>query len=126
MTDLKIHVDRDSVAAGDDVEQHKKTVSVRHSTDMLVMLSHLLVKYPLPQIAGGKATWIISRTSKFGTRFPYDAIAVMAQQWNLPNLLASPDTAAHLDADGSMTLYFKYMAQKSPDDVMSALKVLER
>lgn len=124
MTYLEVHVNRDSVAAGDDCDPHDTTISVPHSPNLLVLLSHILTAYPLPQIQGGNACWIISCTSNFGTPFPYNAIAVGAQQWNLPQLLVPPETAHYLDADASMTLYFKYLRQKSPEAVMDALQLL--
>lgn len=126
MTTLTVRVDRDSVAAGDDVDPHHAVLSISPTPDLSTVLARVRARYPLPSISGGQATWIISCPSGSGTPFPYDAVAVAAQQWASPKLLVSTGTDAHLAADGSLTLYFRYIAQTAPDAVIDALTLLAK
>lgn len=124
--DLIIYTSRESVAAGDDLSDHYRTMTISYSPILSEVLSSLVSTYQLPRISGGKATWIVSCPSRIGHQFPFDAIAVLAQQWKQPKLLVSPDTEHNLDADGSMRVVFRYMAQKPPGSVLKALRLLAR
>jgi hypothetical protein len=102
----RIHLTRDSVAAGDDIDApHHHSISVPTSTSALSLVQSVLEQRYLPRIAGGKATWVISSHEPF---------AVCAQEWASPEVLTLPPAIEALDTeDGAMRLHFR-TAQVDP------------
>jgi len=97
-----VTVTRDSVCAGDDVDApHRQRIWVSETTDPETLLQTVLTGYPLPCIAGGKATWVCKVD---GT-----PIGVVAQQWSRPVV------HARQTALGITTVHFTYHAQKEPE-----------
>lgn len=103
----RIHLTRDSVAAGDDIDApHHLSTSVPISTSALSLVQSVLEHGYLPRIAGGEATWVISSHEPF---------AVCAQQWTMPKALTLPPSIEALASeDGAVRLHFSYLAQVDP------------
>lgn len=114
---IRITADRDSVCAGDDCLSHEATFSVAASSNVLEVLAAAWRACPLAGIAGGQATWLIDVAGS------NNCIGVMAQQWDQPKLLISPETsAAALFTGAEPSLYFRYWCQSDPDAVLGALQ----
>jgi hypothetical protein len=61
----------------------------------------------LPSISGDKATWIVKAGGRDGK-----PIAVVAQQWGEPRLLAPGTTTAQsIFGEHKLTLFFRYWCQ---------------
>ena len=112
---MRVHLDRDSVAAGDDVEAHASVIDVAEVSDLEGLFAHVLRVYPLPLIAGGLATWAIC------SRRP---LAVLAQEWSEPRMLPCRSLSDCLGSDGVVRLYFNYFAQIDPEVVTNVLRRL--
>ena len=103
---LRITITRDSVCAADDINApHKKNVSSYSFLDPGVLAQQLTSRYPLPQIAGGKATWLC--------RLNGEAIAVVAQQWASPRSLKK-----RIQFLKENQVHFEYCAQKEPEEFL--------
>lgn len=112
---MKIHLTRDSVCAGDDVDApHARTMSFADEAPLDSVIDEIMRSGYLASIAGGKATWSAV------ARHP---IAVVAQQWSQPRFL--PGHAANLSllkgADGVARLHFRYHMQEDPNTVFTTL-----
>ncbi|MEZ0066560.1 hypothetical protein ABIA32_002572 [Streptacidiphilus sp. MAP12-20] len=114
---MRVHLTRDSVAMGDDVDApHEDArdlpaeMSVREAVDSVVKGGYLA------RIAGGKASWILTSAGA--------AIAVVAQQWKEPRLLTPvASTLASLPTDdGVVRWHFVYLAQRDPVAVFEGLR----
>jgi hypothetical protein len=115
---LRLAVDRDSVAAGDDGESHRAEVVVDAACTVPELVAAARRACPLAGIQGGKATWIVDVGGAVR-----EAIAVVAEQWREPKLLVAPaTTAATLFTDRAPALYFRYWCQADPDAVFAALR----
>jgi hypothetical protein len=107
-----IHVDRSSVAMGDDVDPHQEDVELPEATTIAEAVAFLRQRKYLAQIAGGHATWILEVN-----RLP---TAVIAQQWAEPKFLTDPnDTLGSLGTD--VSFMFRYRAQIDPADLYDSL-----
>jgi hypothetical protein len=106
-----LHVDRDSVAAGDDDDPHALSIEIDAAMPMASVLTRLNDDKYLPQIYGGEATWVV-RSERRGR-----ALAVIAQQWAKPKLLVVSDEIART----TTTLFFEYLAQRDPSEVYAEL-----
>lgn len=115
---LTVTADRDSVCAGDDVVSHEATFTVASSSNVLEMLAMAWQVCPLAGIAGGQATWLIDVA---GHASP---IGVMAQQWDLPQLLIPLETRAGDLFKGAEkpAVYFRYWCRSDPDSVLEAIR----
>lgn len=121
-----IAVDRDSVAAGDDVNSHKKFFIISEGRDIKSLVAAALCAAPLPSIQGGEATWIvylIEHDKKF-TDLTERPIAVIAQQWGEPKFLtdSSQMLKNSLSSVDNIMVYFKYWLQSDPAAVLTALR----
>lgn len=108
---------RDSVAAGDDIDApHEIKLPVEESASV----AHVIVKVTstsyLPNISGGRATWIVEAGSQ--------PIAVLAQQWSEPRYLvhAAQPIDQLVGNAARCHIYFKYWCQADPDAVLECLK----
>jgi hypothetical protein len=116
---LRIHVTRDSVAAGDDADApHERTFSFRDSPSPLAAVARIVAEGYLARIFGGKATWSVESGV---------LLAVVAQQWSEPRLVPWQEPAwLQLDqAGGIYRLHFNYHAQIDPEIVLRILKDLK-
>lgn len=113
---LTLHLTRDSVAAGDDLDApHEMALLVADDATTEAMVAEILAADYLPRIAGGKATWSIvsDRT-----------LAVIAQQWPEPRMLGSrPHPPEQLQRDGNgYRFHLNYHAQQDPETVLAVLR----
>src|SRR6476660_9684717 len=106
---MMISVDRDSVAAGDDVDLHLTTVDLPEDTPLAEVVAHILGSRFLASIAGGKATWVLEGGHP---------LAVIAQEWPEPRFLV--DASLPMRQYGS-SLRFRYLAQRDPDQAWLTL-----
>ena len=116
---MKVHVTRESVAAGDDVNApHELTRSFPDSLSPLQLISRIVADGYLPKIAGGKATWSAVSGSP---------IAVVAQQWPEPRAVSWRELAVpELEQrDGVYLIHFNYHMQRDPELVLQILKELK-
>ncbi|RLV04552.1 hypothetical protein CTZ27_11595 [Streptomyces griseocarneus] len=114
---MKVHLTRDSVAMGDDADApHADTRDLPDDISLREAVASVIKSGYLAPIAGGKATWILTSAG--------DPIAVVAQQWEGPRLLASGDsTPASFAADHRVVhWHFRYLAQRDPEAVYEELK----
>jgi hypothetical protein len=115
---MRIYLTRDSVAAGDDVDApHARTITLRNIADVRTLVTAVKGAYPLPKIAGGKATWVLSS----GT-----PLAVVAQEWSQCELVCWEATdISELDTKaGVLGLHFSYLAQIPPQRAVEVLRPL--
>jgi hypothetical protein len=105
VTGVRVHLSRDSVTAGDDVEDHDEVAELDGRRPFSLVLAELLGRRYLPLISGGRATWLV-RAGRLGT-----PLAVVAQEWPVPELLV--ESSASLSAVGD-SLHFEYQAQGDP------------
>jgi hypothetical protein len=114
---MKVLITRDSVAAGDDTHApHSRVVRLSEGTirDFVI---ELVKKYPLPHIAGGDATWVVSSG---------EPLAVLAQQWREPRpvCMSGTDTDELDQVDGVVGVHISYLEQLNPEIVEAAMRRL--
>ncbi|RBM17052.1 hypothetical protein [Streptomyces sp. PT12] len=111
---MRITVDRDSVAMGDDARPHDETFDVPPETPLAEVVAGLRARHFLASIAGGMATWILESDRPLG---------VVAQQWDEPRFLvdASLPIASFAAEGGGVSLLFRYWKQRDPDHVYEEL-----
>jgi hypothetical protein len=110
---MEVTVDRDSVAAGDDLESHERTFDVDARRKFVLFLRELQRESYLAQIQGGRATWVVR--DRRGGR----ALAVLAQQWRAPVCFLEP--SVELGAVGSR-FHIEYVGQEDPLDVIEQVR----
>ena len=112
---MKIHVSRDSVAAGDDCDDHDREFIFPDTTTIEDAISQIVASGYLASIMGGCATW--SATSGF-------PIAVIAQQWQ--TIRSVPwevvDISKLQTKAGEILLHFNYHQQVDPEIALKILK----
>jgi tRNA A37 N6-isopentenylltransferase MiaA len=112
---MKIHASRDSVAAGDDCDDHDRQFIFPNATTIEDAISRIVASGYLASIMGGCATW--SATSGF-------PIAVIAQQW--PEIRAVSwqvvDKSTLQTKADEILLHFNYHQQIDPEIVHKILK----
>jgi hypothetical protein len=114
---MRIHVDRTSVAMGDDAYPHDETVEMPESSTIGEVVAYLRQRKYLAQIAGGRATWILEVDG--------EPAAVVAQEWAEPRFLV--DSSDPISSFGDeVSLLFKYWAQRDPGEVFDALAAGEK
>jgi hypothetical protein len=107
---LTLHLNRDSVHAGDDLESHVALIQVEANSTIADLLVRLKSEY-LPSISGGQATWIIS--SSGNVPIP---VGVLAQQWRQPKLRVPLGARlSELFGTTKPSISFEYCCQKDPD-----------
>ncbi|GAB2902307.1 hypothetical protein GCM10027046_34220 [Uliginosibacterium flavum] len=113
---LTVHLNRDSVHPGDDLESHASTIQVESQVSIGEVLEQVKRSY-LPGIAGGQATWIISCSGKGPS-----PLGVLAQQWKEPKLRVSLSVVVSEVLDTTRpSLTFDYWCQKDPDLVFNRI-----
>ena len=113
---LTLHLTRDSVAAGDDIDApHELALLVPDDATTAAMVAAILDAGYLPRIASGKATWSV---------FSGRTLAVIAQQWSEPRMVDDrPHPPELLQTDGNgYSLHLKYHAQQDPETVLAVLR----
>jgi hypothetical protein len=111
---LRLHLTRDSVAAGDDLHApHTKHVQVQDGATAVEIAAAVIQQGYLPKIEGGAATWVASSREPF---------AVYAQEWPAPKAIGLPRGADWLSTDGrELRIHFSYVAQIDPTLVLDVL-----
>lgn len=113
---MHVNVDRSSVAMGDDVYPHARTIDLPESSTIAEAVAYLRQRRFLATIAGGRATWILEVNGR--------PVAVIAQQWAEPKFLTGPsDTLGSFGNE--VSLMFRYRAQIDPDDLFDTLEAGE-
>lgn len=113
---LTVHLNRDSVHPGDDLQSHASTIQVEGDSTIGELLEKTKRNY-LPGIAGGQSTWIVSCSA--ATPSP---LGVLAQQWAAPKLRVPLDTPIHtLLGTTRPSVTFEYWCQKDPDLVFNRI-----
>ena len=114
-----LEIDRDSVAAGDDVGSHITTIQIDPDISVKSLIKKAEKACPLPSIYGGKATWIIF----VGSNDERICVGVTAQQWRKNRLLVTDTiTAGEIFNGIAKKLKFHYWLQNSPNHVFEILK----
>lgn len=118
MKEIKIVVDRDSVAMGDDVFSHQVEIVIPVTCSIKELIDVAREKCPLASIRGGKATWFV-----YAGIVPGVNIAVLAQQWESPKFLIDQTMEVkELFVGIEKAVTFRYWCQASPNAVYDALK----
>ena len=112
---MLIRVDRGSVAAGDDADPHLKDFDLPGDTSLADAVSHVVATGYLPDVLGGRATWIV--------RGPDRVLGVVAQQWDAPRFLVDATKAIRefATAHPGVSLFFDHRRQTDPDEVLAHL-----
>ena len=112
--ELTVHLNRDSVHAGDDLGSHALSIQADSNLSIGELIAQMNRDY-LPGIAGGQATWIIS-----GSGNSPNPLGVLAQQWKEPKLRVSLSTPiGELLGNPHPNVRFEYWCQKDPELVFS-------
>ena len=113
---MSVIIWRDSVTMGDDVDApHEWAVPLPANATLASLVTKILRKGYLPNIAGGLATWIVDG------RQP---VAVLAQQWSEPRWLVDfdvPITALRRET-GRANFELRYWCQVDPERVSACLR----
>ena len=116
---MRIVVDRDSVAMGDDTDSHRREFDAAPATAIGTLLQRIR---PDASIAGGRASWVIAAGPPPGpdgrpTRTV--PIGVYAQEWGVARLFGRAETSVRDLAAGrdELTIFFNYQAQVDPEIV---------
>lgn len=112
---LVVHIDRDSVHAGYDLESHAMSISLDPSATLRTLIEVVQDMDYLPHITGGKATWVVYSSGK--------PLGVLAQQWPEPKLTVPPVSIVdQYFGNIEPRLLFRYWCQTDPDEVFSDIK----
>ncbi len=113
---LTLHLTRDSVAAGDDIDApHELALLVADDASTEAMVEAIRTADYLPHIAGGRATWsVVSKRT----------LAVIAEQWPQPRMVGTlPHPPGQLERDGTgYRFHVTYHAQQDPETVLAMLR----
>lgn len=116
---LFIAIDRDSVHAGDDLTSHASSIKLDPHATLRTLFEAIKTMHYLPDISGGKATWIVCVSDK--------EIGVLAQQWTEPKLVVPIENRLkEAIADHEPRFQFRYWCQADPDDVFSSIEAGEQ
>lgn len=116
---MHLHITRDSVCAGDDIdpESNSRRLSINDGLSVEEIVGVACSAADLPTIVGGKATWCISSNKP---------LAIVAQQWPAPKFVSfiQPQLAELDLRDDGIWFHTSYFAQQDPDLVYSILRQL--
>jgi hypothetical protein len=117
---MKVHVTRDSVAQGDDVDApHARQFTFPDGSSIQEIVNKIVGSGYLASIAGGYASWVVM------SNIP---IAVLAQQWPAARMLtlSRSDQDKTGPANGEITLYFEHHQQADPEAIYARLQLFAR
>lgn len=109
-TAMKVKLNRNSVAAGDDIESHEEIRSVPEGLVVQQVILNVAQSGYLP-----RGTWSVSSKS------PARPIAVIAPPWNEARMFSFWQDDL-LYWNDTLCLEFKYHPTEEPEDVFSQLK----
>jgi hypothetical protein len=111
-----VHLTRDSVPPGDDLESHSAAIEADENITIGALLQQIQNTY-LPGIAGGEATWIVT-CSGVGP----SPLGVVAQHWSEPRLRVPVGISAlQVLGTGRASIMFEYWCQQNPDLVFERI-----
>lgn len=117
---LTVHLNRDSVHAGDDLVSHSSTIDCDSEFSIAELIQKVKQTY-LPGIAGGEATWIVSCSGNGPS-----PLGVVAQQWSQPKLRVPPETPISQALGTSRpSITFEYWCQKNPQLIFDRIAAEE-
>ena len=114
---MKIHLTRDSVAAGDDIDApHFKEMVIDENAISLDLARQIQGMRYLASIRTGEATWSIAIDVP---------VAVVVQQWEEPELITSVNSTVKELAKGDRCLkgHVNYHCQEDPDKILEKLRI---
>ncbi|MEN8652070.1 hypothetical protein ABCR94_15995 [Streptomyces sp. 21So2-11] len=115
---MKLLLTRESVSMGDDVNApHERQEEFPDALAIGEVIATVVADGYLPRIAGGCATWVLTTSGTV-------SLAVVAQQWEKPRLLATGHGPLVSLADpdrGEVRWHFRYFTQEDPDAVYRRL-----
>ncbi|MBL1319962.1 MAG: hypothetical protein COA63_002720 [Methylophaga sp.] len=112
---MKIHLTRDSIAMGDDVDaSHFHTIELPENVTIIEIVGAIINSNYLASIAGGKASWSLVSNNP---------IAIIAQQWSQAKILPqfNHSLGSLLKDAGGYKCHINYHAQLDPDIVCSVM-----
>ena len=112
---MLIQLDRDSVAAGDDVDPHAESREVDGRRPLERFVADLVWDRYLPQIQGGRSCWIV-RTSRRGAAF--GVVRIRYGEFQGLRLLSGDDPSL---SEVGESLFFEYATQEDPDEIFARL-----
>ena len=116
---MKIQINRNSVAAGDDAYSHAVEIDISENVQIIELLKIAKLDCPLAKIHGGKATWIICIGNFDNEKY----IGVEAQQCTQSKLIIDKSsTVESIFSTTDKNIYFKYWCQSDPNEVFNAIK----
>ena len=113
---MSVIIWRDSVAMGDDADApHEWAVPLPADATVASLVTKILRKGYLAEIAGGLATWIVEGSQP---------VAVLAQQWSEPRWLVDSGmpVAALRRKAGRANFEIRYWCQVAPERVYACLR----
>ena len=116
MQSLLIHVERDSVCMGDDVNApHRASYELSNVQTIKQLINYLDKKYNLAGVSATTIAWVLKSTKP---------LAVFAPVWDEPRLLVEEDEALSslIEDQHVLHLHFAYIIRCDPEEVYQALK----
>lgn len=116
MKNLLIHVTRDSVCMGDDVNApHRAFYELSNVQTIKQLINYLDKKYNLAGVSATTIAWVLKSTKP---------LAVFAPVWDEPRLLVEEDEALSslIEDQHVLHLHFEYIIRCDPEEVYQALK----
>lgn len=110
---VRLHLSRDSVASGDDVDSHDRDVDVDERCSLATFIQMTVRDGYLPIISGGKATWV-AMSGRNGK-----PVAVVAADWTKPELIVGSRTEVCSIGD---SLHFRYLTQRDPQELLDEMR----
>ena len=111
---MQVRIDRDSVCAGDDIEEHEELRRYEPQMKFGYVIQSILNSGFLPIFEGSSVAWVVVVDSK--------AIGVVCGQWSTPKLIINLDTPVH-EACGAQpsTIHFQYHSGANADALFNGL-----
>jgi dsRNA-specific ribonuclease len=112
---MELHINRDSVAAGDDADPHNKILEFVGDPSLKEAVKRIASSGYLPQMHDRKVCWVVSSDRP---------IAMIAEHWHEPKFLRgfnSDDKLSGLARNEIMKWHFSYLIQHDPDVVYEIL-----
>ncbi|MEO6989317.1 MAG: hypothetical protein ABI239_11800 [Aquihabitans sp.] len=112
---MLIRLDRDSVAAGDDVDSHEEMREVDGRQPLERFVAELFRDGYLPRISGGKASWVMRRSRRA------EPLGVAATKYSEMHVFRLTETDSLDLNEVGESLFFEYAAQTNPNEVFEGL-----
>jgi hypothetical protein len=112
---MLIRLDRDSVAARDDVEAHDEQREVDGRRPLERFIADLVWDHYLPAIQGGQSCWVLRRSRKGE---PLGVVRIRYGRFEGLQLLHRDSSDLSEVGD---SLFFEYATQEDPDEVFARL-----